>query len=99
VKRSIMIAGALAIGLSPALAQTSTTSPLPTPRPGVDTTAPLPGSNSFTENQIRERLEGNGFTGVTGLRKDDQGVWRGTAMRNGASTPVAVDYRGNIFQQ
>jgi hypothetical protein len=78
---------------------TGTTSPLPAPRANVDTNGPLPGANSFTENQARERLETGGFSGVTNLRKDDQGIWRGTAMRNGASVPVAVDYRGNIFQQ
>ncbi len=99
MRTSALIAGVLALGILPAAAQTSTTSPMPTPRAGVDTNAPLPGANSFTENQVRERLESNGFTGATGLRKDDQGIWRGTAMRNGASTPVAVDYRGNIFQQ
>jgi hypothetical protein len=99
MRTSALIAGVLALGILPATAQTSTTSPMPTPRAGVDTTAPLPGANSFTENQVRERLESNGFTGVTALRKDDQGIWRGTAMRNGTSTPVAIDYRGNIFQQ
>jgi hypothetical protein len=94
-----LIAAVLAIGILPVAAQTATTSPLPAPRPGVDNTAPLPGSNSFTEMQVRERLESNGFTNVMDLRKDDQGIWRGKAMRNGAGTPVAVDYRGNIFQQ
>lgn len=94
-----MIAAAAALCALPALAQTPTTSPLPAPRPGVDTTAPLPGANSFTEEQVRERLESNGYASVTALRKDQQGIWRGTAMRNGGTLPVAVDYRGNIFQQ
>jgi hypothetical protein len=78
---------------------TATTSPLPAPRADVDASGPLPGANSFTANQARERLETGGFSGVTNLRKDAQGIWRGTAMRNGVSVPVAVDYRGNIFQQ
>jgi hypothetical protein len=99
MRTSALIAGVLALGILPAAAQTSTTSPMPAPRVGVDTTAPLPGANSFTETQVRERLEAAGFTGATGLRKDEQGIWRGTAMRNGSSLPVAVDYRGNIFQQ
>ena len=99
MRTSALIAGVLALGILPATAQTSTTSPMPAPRPGIDTTAPLPGANSFTENQVRERLESNGFTAVAGLRKTEDGIWRGTAMRSGATTPVAVDYRGNIFQQ
>jgi hypothetical protein len=85
--------GALA---SPALAQ-STTSPLPAPRAPVDTAAPLPGANSFTEMQARQRAEEAGFSNVTGLVKDDQGIWRGSAMRAGAQQQIAIDYRGNVF--
>jgi hypothetical protein len=57
------------------------------------------GANSFTEGQARSRIEAQGFTNVTDLRKDDQGIWRGKAMRNGASTSVAIDYRGNVQAQ
>ena len=99
MRTSALIAGVLALGILPVAAQTSTTSPMPPSRPGIDTTAPLPGANSFTENQVRQRLESGGFTAVAGLRKTEEGIWRGTATRNGATTPVAVDYRGNIFQQ
>ncbi len=83
----------------PSTTTPSTTSPLPAPRAGVDSQAPLPGANSFTEAQVRERLESNGYSAITGLRKDEQGIWRGTAMRQGANTPFALDYRGNISQQ
>ena len=30
------------------------------------------------------------------LKKDDNGVWRGTATHAGAQVNVTVDYRGNI---
>jgi hypothetical protein len=99
MRKSAFIAGAVLLSAMPSMAQTSTTSPMPAPRPTIDTTAPLPGANSFTEAQVRERLESNGYSGATGLKKDDQGIWRGSATRNGATTPVAVDYRGNIFTQ
>ena len=78
-----------------AMAQTSTTSPGPTPA-RADANAPLPGANSFTEGQAKSRLEANGYTNVTGLKKDDNGVWKGTAMNAGAQVNVSVDYRGNI---
>ena len=58
-----------------------------------------PGANSFTEAQARSRLEAQGFSNVTDLRKDDQGIWRGRAMRSGASVGVALDYRGNVQAQ
>lgn len=99
MKRSFLTISALALALGAASAQTSTTSPMPAPRSPVDTTAPLPGANSFTEAQVRERLTSNGFTDISTLAKDDQGIWRGRATRNGTQTPVAVDYRGNVFQQ
>ena len=60
---------------------------------------PFPGANSFTESQARSRIEDYGVTAVSGLKKDDQGVWRGTAMKNGKSVSVAVDYKGNVVVQ
>jgi putative membrane protein len=30
------------------------------------------------------------------MKKDDDGIWRGTATRDGKSIPVAVDYKGNV---
>lgn len=86
-----MIASAGAFG---AMAQTSTTSP--TPNSKVDQNAPLPGANSFTEGQAKSRLESNGYSNVSALKKDDAGVWKGTATHSGQQVTVSVDYRGNI---
>jgi periplasmic protein CpxP/Spy len=58
-----------------------------------------PGANSFTEGQARSRLEAQGFSNVTELRKDDQGIWRGKAMRDGQSVSVAIDYKGTVQTQ
>ncbi len=58
-----------------------------------------PGANSFTEGQVRSRLEQAGFMNVSELRKDDQGIWRGKAMRNGQSIGVAIDYKGTVQAQ
>jgi hypothetical protein len=58
--------------------------------------APVAGANSFTEGQARSRIEGAGYSDVSDLQKDDQGVWRGTAMRSGSRTDVALDYQGNV---
>ena len=74
-----------------AFAQTSTTSPAP-----ADANAPLPGANSFTEGQAKSRLEANGYTAIGELKKDDNGVWKGTATYGGQPVTVSVDYRGNI---
>lgn len=74
---------------------TSTTPAVNTPDT-VNPAAPIPGANSFTEDQARSRIEEAGFSNVTGLAKDDQGIWRAKAMKDGASTAVALDFQGNV---
>jgi hypothetical protein len=58
--------------------------------------APVPGANSFTEGQARARMSDAGFNDVQDLRLDDQGIWRGRAMRAGQQTGVALDFQGNV---
>lgn len=62
------------------------------PNPG----APVAGANSFTEGQAKSRIETNGYSNVSNLKKDDQGVWRGKAMKGGKSANVSVDFQGNV---
>ena len=70
-----------------------------TAAPSRTTQAPVAGANSFTEGQARARIEEKGFGNVTDLKKDDKGVWRGKAMKGGATVAVALDYQGNIVGQ
>src|ERR1700742_3384416 len=58
--------------------------------------APVAGRNSFTEGQAKSKIEGAGFTNVSELKKDDNGVWRGKANKGGSSTNVSVDFQGNV---
>lgn len=60
-------------------------------------TAPVAGANSFTEGEAKSRIEARGFANVTQLRKDEQGIWRGRAQRNGTMVDVALDFQGNVF--
>jgi hypothetical protein len=62
---------------------------------------PAEGANSFTMNQAKSRLETQGFSNVSDLHKDDNGVWRGKAEKNGTTSNVWLDYKGNagIAQQ
>ena len=64
--------------------------------PGAGNQPMQPGANSFTMGQAAARIQKQGFTSVTGLRKDDQGVWHGRAMRNGHPASVSLDYRGKV---
>ena len=58
--------------------------------------APVKGRNSFSMGEARRRIERGGFTQVTGLKKDADGIWRGKAMKNGSSVDVYCDYQGNV---
>ncbi|MFC0282349.1 PepSY domain-containing protein [Camelimonas abortus] len=93
----------LALGLTTgvALAQAPANPDPKTPAVATQDTAqparPARGANSFTEAQAQERIAEAGFSGVSGLVKDNDGVWRGKAMRNGVQHDVALDYQGNVF--
>ena len=54
------------------------------------------GANSFTEGQVRERFGRMGFGEVADLRKDERGVWHGTAVHAGRSLTIGMDYKGNV---
>ena len=77
------------------VAQTSTTTPSTSPQTGTQQ-PPVAGANSFTEAQAQDRIEKAGFTEVKGLKKDDQGIWRGSAMQSGKQVNVALDFQGNV---
>src|SRR5215207_9928388 len=62
------------------------------------TTAPVAGRNSYTEGEAKSRIEKMGFSNVSGLKKDDNGVWRGRAMKGGQMVEVSLDYQGNVIQ-
>jgi hypothetical protein len=58
--------------------------------------APAAGANSFTEAQAKSRIEKAGYTNVSGLSKDKDGIWKGKASKAGTSVIVALDYQGNV---
>lgn len=58
--------------------------------------APVKGANSFTMGQAKSRIEARGYRQVKGLKKDANGVWRGTAVKDGKSSAVSVDFQGNV---
>src|SRR6476620_2305638 len=61
-----------------------------------DSAAPAQGSNSFTEGQAKDRIAQRGYTNVAELKKDDNGVWHGTAQNGGSPVQVWLDYKGNV---
>ena len=102
MRNSLVIGALLAFVASGALAQTQPTPSQNRPQNSainssdkqVDT--PVRGRNSFTEGEAKSRIEKAGFADVSGLKKDDDGVWRGTATKEGRSVDVSLDYQGNV---
>lgn len=60
--------------------------------------APMPakGANSFTMNEAKARIQRDGYSNVDNLSKDNDGIWRGKAQKDGTTTTVWLDYKGNI---
>jgi len=58
--------------------------------------APVAGANSFTEAQAKSRIEAKGYSSVSGLKKDNAGVWRGMAKQGSKAIKVSVDFQGNV---
>jgi PRC-barrel domain len=54
------------------------------------------GASSFTEAQAKSRIEAAGYQDATGLRKDENGIWRARARRGGQTVEVGLDYRGTV---
>ena len=87
----LALASALMVTSSDLIAQTTPSTS--------DSKAPAAGANSFTEAQAKERIEKAGFNEVSGLRKDDQGIWRATAKQGDKQVNVSLDFRGNVTAQ
>ena len=57
-----------------------------------------PGAASLGEDQVKSRIEGKGYSNVSGLQKDNHGIWRGKAiMKDGSPVAVILDLEGNIY--
>jgi len=59
-------------------------------------TAQSAGSNSFTQDQAAGHIEKAGYSDVSGLTKTPDGLWSGTAKKNGKPVHVSVDFKGAV---
>jgi hypothetical protein len=101
-----VLAGATALGHD-AVAQNTAPAANPHPStPAIANTnannpgAPAAGANSFTEAQAKSRIEAAGYSNVSGLSKDKDGIWRGKASRGSTTVvDVTLDYQGNVVSR
>jgi len=93
--RLLTLMAALAISTTTALAQTPAVKSPSATNPA----APVPGANSFTEGQAKSKIESGGYTQVSGLKKDDSGVWTGSALKGGRKVNGKLDFQGSVVTQ
>ena len=89
-------------GSAPGPTQSQTVAPSASPTPSATPGTgqqPTPGHNSFTQRQAANRMRRAGYTNVSGLKKDDQGIWRATAQKDGNTVNVSLDFKGNVVSQ
>jgi hypothetical protein len=60
--------------------------------------APVAGKNSFTEDQVKKRLEDHGYSQISEVIKDTNSIWHAKASKAGHTTMVKLDYQGNITE-
>jgi len=105
MRNSLVLGAVIALIASGALAQTQSQNPPAASGPqnpaisgstSKQVEAPVKGRNSFTEGEAKSRIEKSGFSNVSGLAKDDNGVWRGKADKAGTKADVSVDFQGNV---
>ncbi len=90
----LVLAGA-AFALLPSALAAQTTTPSTSSQSNTQQ-PPVAGANSFTEAQAKDRIEKAGYAEVTGLKKDDQGIWRASAKHGDKQVNVALDFQGNV---
>jgi putative membrane protein len=91
MSRVLSIATALAVAIAlPAFAETATKTPA-----GATEAGPA-ARTLFTEEQARTHLVRLGYADVSVLTKNENGVWHGTATKNGKQLNVAVDVKGAV---
>jgi hypothetical protein len=71
----------------------SRTSPAPALRAPTTAQASV---RAFTKDQAKSQIEAKGYSNVSGLRKDAEGIWRGNAERDGLPINVTLEVNGNV---
>jgi hypothetical protein len=79
----------------------STTITPNTPAPSPPAADPIRQStvHAITEDQAKSLIEARGYPGVSELRKDAKGLWRGTAVKDGSTVNVILDKTGDVTAQ
>jgi hypothetical protein len=59
-------------------------------------TTPQAVSRAVTADQAKSKLEADGYSAISELKKDSKGNWRGKAVKDGSPANVTLDAAGNV---
>ena len=65
-------------------------------QPTTGESGPTPGASSYTEDQARNAIASKGYTDLSPLTQNANGLWQGTATKDGTKVSVSVDYKGAV---
>ena len=69
------------------------------PAPSVAARSTLPNAvGALTEIQAKSRIEAEGYTRVSELKRDSTGAWNAKAMKDGKPVQISLDTAGHIIQ-
>lgn len=91
------IIGAMAAALLSSAAYADSHNPAVKSSKPVATHVAAKGHNSFTEAQARGRIEKAGYTDVGKLTKNRNGIWQGSASKDGQKVNIGLDYKGDVI--
>ena len=101
MRSMIAIAAIAALTAGTALAQYGkepANPPVTQSKPATPSTPGAAATAAMTEQQAKARIEAQGYTNVSQLKKDAQGMWSARAMKDGKSSEVSLDTRGQVIQ-
>jgi hypothetical protein len=68
----------------------------PATPPTTATPAIPDASPMLTEEQAKAKIEAGGYTEVSDLKHDEQGMWTATAMKEGKPVQLSLDTHGQL---
>jgi hypothetical protein len=64
--------------------------------PAVTFTTSPTSDRAFTADQAKAQIEAQGYSEVSGLKKDSRGVWRGKAVKDGSRENMTLHVNGSV---
>ena len=81
---------------APAAPVVQSEEPGSTKAPAASADAKANAAALLTEDQAKAKIESEGFTQISGLKKDAKGMWTASAMKEGKSVQLSLDTQGHI---